>query len=292
MDLEKRVRDNLSAAAESLVVPEPAGDPVGKRPRFRNSRVMVALAGAAAVVVVVAIPMFLLDFGGSESAGPVTTAGSTTTIATTTTSLSPGPTIGSYGLVLLDTSDGGTRFVMAAEKIDAEDPPTATVKLLALPDGGDEPFDEVVVGDPGGFFWNSVTEPTGICTTDFSSAPEAARITFQVRLSASLGCTAPFAYEVRDGVLSEVPPSAEAVANLFMSVWSGGAEQTTMATLASADAIQQASELGPPSQPVLTGCEGAAGSVYCTWQDARQDIVVRVDNVDQPPVVAEVRSGG
>ncbi|MGA8039755.1 MAG: hypothetical protein WCA93_06560 [Acidimicrobiia bacterium] len=292
MDIEQRVRDNLSAAANSLVVPEPEHEIATGGSRYRNSRVMVALAGALVVIAIVAIPVFLLDLGDSESAGPLTTVASTTTLATTTTSSSPDSTIGSYGLTILDTSDGDTRFVLAAERIDSEDPPTATVTLLALPDGGDEPLGEVVVGDPGGFFWNPVIDPTGICTTDISSTPEAARISFQVRLSASLGCTAPYTYEVRDGVLSAVPVSAEEVANLFMSVWSGGGEQTTMATLATPDAIQEAGALDAPSNPVLTGCEGAAGSMYCTWQDAGQDIVVRVDNVDRPPMVAEVRLGG
>lgn len=296
MDFEQRVRDNLATAAENLVVPEPSGEIVTIRSRYRTSRVGVALAGAAVVVAIVAVPVLLFDRAGSEPAGPISTVGIATTSTSeppaTTTSTTPGQTLGSYGLTLLDTSDGDTRFVFAAEKGDSEDPPTATISLLALPDGGDEPLGVLVVGDPGEFFWNSVIEPDGICTTDITSTPEAARITFQVRLSSSLGCTAPYAYEVRDGILSEVPATAEEVANLFMSVWSAGAEQTTMSTLASPDAIQQANALGAPSSPRLTGCDGAAGSVYCTWQDGGQDILVRVDNVDQPPMVAEVRLGG
>lgn len=294
MDLEKRVRDNLNAAAEALTVPEPNAGVVAKaRPR-RASRLTVVLAGAAAVTALVAVPVILMNLGGPDVASPLTSVGSTTTIVTTTTmpttttADSPGSTLGSYGLILEDTGDGDVRMVIAAERIDVEDPPTATIRLLALPAEGDEPLGEAVVGDPGGFFWNSVVGPAGVCTSDFSSTTEAVRLTFQIRLSASLGCSAPYAFEVRDDALSEVQPSAEAVANLFMSVWSGP-DQTMMTSLASPDAVEQANALGTPTRPVLTGCEGAAGSVYCTWADDGRDLIVRVDNVDQPPIVVEVR---
>ncbi len=35
-------------------------------------------------------------------------------------------------------------------------------------------------------------------------------------------------------------------------------------------------------------CDGAAGSLYCTWTAGSSKFVVRVDNVDQPPHVSDV----
>jgi hypothetical protein len=37
-------------------------------------------------------------------------------------------------------------------------------------------------------------------------------------------------------------------------------------------------------------CEGAAGSIYCSWIDGAQRLIIRVRNVEPPPrAVVEIR---
>jgi hypothetical protein len=87
------------------------------------------------------------------------------------------------------------------------------------------------------------------------------------------------------------PASAEGAAGMFRYAWLAG-DRERMAGYGSAAAVEQASAIpldrwGAAQED---GCEGAAGSVYCTWRrDDGARLVLRVGNVERPPQVLEVR---
>jgi len=95
-------------------------------------------------------------------------------------------------------------------------------------------------------------------------------------------------------VVASLP--AEEVAQRFVEAWTG-ADTEAMRALAEPTAVDQAQALGDAvgRQWALAGCEGAAGSVYCRFADVgeggRDELVVRVANVQEPRLVTEVRLG-
>jgi hypothetical protein len=285
MSVEQKVRDNLTAAADALVVPEPRRQATTKTAPGWRRRLTVAAAGAAAVIALVAIPVILTNLGdtGQGPATPIDTTLASTTTTVPETSTSPAP----YGFTLLETSTASTRFYVSADQVGSDDPQAATVELLALPVDGDQPIDDVIIGDEGGFFWNTVTDVDGVCSLFSSTNSSVDRVVLQVRLSSSIGCSSPYVYELRDGSLAAVDPVANEIAQLFIDAWKAG-DQTTMAGLASSEATQDANGIEAPVDPVFSMCEGTAGSSYCTWTDSGRNLTIRVQEVDQPPVVIEV----
>jgi hypothetical protein len=166
-------------------------------------------------------------------------------------------------------------------------PPTSTLVLLASDRETGETVSEVTIAEPGMFFWNTVTGPGPICSLDATSSPKGDRVAIQVLLSPSLGCSDVYVFEHAEAVLAPVETSAEDVAQLFVEAWRQQSD-SALASLASEAIVKQVSEVDLVAAPTLIGCEGAAGSVYCTWEADIGDLTVRVSNLEPPPVVLEV----
>lgn len=49
--------------------------------------------------------------------------------------------------------------------------------------------------------------------------------------------------------------------------------------------------MAPPGEAVFSTCEGAAGSVYCTWEAAGTVYVVRISSIEPTPQVTEFTAG-
>jgi hypothetical protein len=77
------------------------------------------------------------------------------------------------------------------------------------------------------------------------------------------------------------------VARLFVEAWRQGSE-AAMEILATPEAAAQSAAIEPPSVIAFQQCEGAAGSVYCTWRVDDGEVVVRVSNVEPVPRVTEL----
>lgn len=93
-----------------------------------------------------------------------------------------------------------------------------------------------------------------------------------------------------------IPTGADAYATAFVQAWASG-DRTTAERLGSADAVDTAFSREGGGSWALTGCEGAAGSSYCTFSAGGDPtVVVRVMNEaaqqGQPHAVAEVRFEG
>jgi hypothetical protein len=93
-----------------------------------------------------------------------------------------------------------------------------------------------------------------------------------------------------------IPTNPDAYATAFVLAWAGG-DRATAEVLGTADAVSTIFAEDPGSGPwTLTGCDGAAGSSYCTATSGTSSIVVRVGNekatLGQPQAVDEVRVGG
>lgn len=289
MSIEQKLRDNLEAAADALIVPEPRRSPAPTHtPHWRHG-LRFALAGAAAVLAL-AIPALILWSGGSPSSdvGAPTTdspavvgsTGQVTTLPEPSTSPSTDTaTPAETQATLAEITVGDYELALTAERVD-EDPPTATVTLQATPVGADRATDEIVVGTYAGFFWHPVTESEAVC--EFAAEPTAdgADVEVQILLSASLGCSQPFGFVLISGELSPGEQAPEDVALAFVSAWQAGDEEL-MSELADPDTTGLTADLPRPSDPVYSYCEGAAGSTYCTFEDDSGELVVRVRN--EPP---------
>lgn len=293
MTLEQKLRENLEAAANALAVPEPRGAPLRTEPRSWARGLGVALTGAAAVLVL-GIPALLLWQDGSEpGVSPATsvTSPTTTVTSTPTSTAAPAttqPTESATEVFLSAYMAGDHEFVLFAERVDGEDPPLATVTLRVYPVGASEPTAEAFVGTAEGFFWNVVTAPDGVCHLSAEPVGEVIDVTVELRYSASIGCAETFMFQLADGELTPREQTPEDVARRFMAAWREG-EVETMSRLADPEAVSAAEEIGAPADPMFETCEGAAGSVYCTWQDGDSRLTIRVATQLRASVL-EVRS--
>jgi len=85
--------------------------------------------------------------------------------------------------------------------------------------------------------------------------------------------------------------ASDATAQAFFEGWVAN-DAAKMAANGEAAAVTQATALASSrNRPWnFDRCEGAAGSVYCSWLDAGQRLIIRVRNVEPPPrAVIEVR---
>jgi hypothetical protein len=303
MSVEEKLRDNLKAAADALVVPAPKPALMPRPAGWRRGPVF-ALGGAAAVLAL-ALPALLLWSGGGSSTelatpgtGPDTLVDSTDvpgTSAPTTTSPTPTSTT-----VLEDPDVSGTTvsldeltfndhtFALGAVLVAEEEPQTATVVLQVTPFGMTEPSDEIVVGSTAAFFWHTVTGEGGICEFSADQVDDGVEVNVQIFLSPSLGCSETYGFTVDGDDLTPDIETPEGVARQFVFSWVAGDEET-MTDLADPTALSQARELSTPAEPVYSYCEGAAGSVYCIFEVENGELVVRVTN-DQPARVVELIS--
>lgn len=140
-------------------------------------------------------------------------------------------------------------------------------------------------GDSGDGDSASVTLPplTSTATTAITSTTSTTTSTTTTTTrSASTTTTAPATTARR---------ATDATAQAFFEAWVAN-DATKLAANGEAGAIAQANALASSrTRPwVFDRCEGAAGSVYCSWIDAGTRLVVRVRNVEPPPrAVIEVR---
>ena len=297
MTLEQKLRDNLEAAADALVVPDAKKAPVASpRPSWRGG-LGYAAAGAAAALAL-AIPALLLWSGrapteevGAPSTAPALTGTSIqgtvappTTPSTIVAETSPGTDETSRAIGEITVGDFGLTLV--ARRIEEEEPPTATVILQVTRFGESEPSGEAVVGDPAGFFWNTVVGAEAVC--EFSATPteQGADVVVGLLLSPSLGCSESFELELDSGRLSPSTGSAEDIARQFVTAWELG-DEDTMIALSTPDAMRMARELPQPVEAEFSYCEGAAGSLYCTWEVVGGEAIVRV-GTEPPNNVLEV----
>ena len=85
--------------------------------------------------------------------------------------------------------------------------------------------------------------------------------------------------------------ATDATAQLFFEAWVAN-DGTKLAANGEAGAIAQSNALAPSrNRPwSFDRCEGAAGSVFCSWIDGAQRLIIRVRNIEPPPrAVAEIR---
>jgi hypothetical protein len=112
----------------------------------------------------------------------------------------------------------------------------------------------------------------------------------QVLLGPSLGCSDPYVFELSGETLETRPAEAADVARMFVEAWRQGSE-AAMEILATPEATAQSAGIEPPSVATFQRCEGAAGSIYCSWQADDGEVVVRVSNVEPVPMVTEFTTG-
>lgn len=295
MSIEQKLRDNLKAAADGLIVPQPKVKPLPRRvPTWRHG-LGYALAAAAAVLALAVPALILWSGGGSSDVGtpateppavtestavPSTSAPTTTTPATTSTTVKTPDSSGTVATMDEVTFNDYT-LTLTATLVDETEPQTATVSLQATPVEGSEPTDEAVVGTPAGFFWHTVTGEGAVCEFSADQTDDGAQVTVQILQGPSLGCSDPYRFLLVDGELVPDLEAPEDVAQQFVASWQA-ADEETMADLATADAMSQAQEMSAPTEPVFSYCEGTAGSAYCTFEDAEGELVIRVQT--QPPV--------
>lgn len=296
MSLEQKLRDNLGAAANSLVVPEARPLPVRSGGTGWRHRAGYAISGAVAALVLIIVPALLLGRREPSEIDTATPTATDSVVDTTAepyvapTASAPGTTIGfEEEHVLGEASTPTHLFTVKAGRSEETEPSTAVVMLGASTLDG-EPVDQTVVGEASGFFWHSVTGPGGLCLLSASPTPDGASVAVQLLLSSSMGCSEPYLFELGGGLLGPKDTSPEDVARLFVEAWQGGAT-AAFAGLATPEASDQAAALPPPVEMRFGGCEGAAGSVYCTWEGAGETLVVQVTSLEHMPVVAQVAGG-
>jgi hypothetical protein len=301
MSVEQKLRDNLKAAADALVVPQPKQAPLPGRSATSWWRGPgFALAGAAAVLLL-ALPALILWSGGGSSSEPGTPGTDPTTVVGSTAvpqTSSPTTTSPTTSTTVPDTT--GTTAIMdeltfndhtlalVATLVDEQEPQTATVVLQATPIGGTEPSDEIVVGTPAGFFWHTVTGEGALCEFSADQSVDGAQVTVQIDLSASMGCSEAYGFILEGDDLTPDIDTPEGVAQQFVASWEAGDDET-MADLADPVALRQAREMSTPIEPMFSYCEGAAGSVYCTFEVVGGELVIRV-RTEPPALVIEVNS--
>jgi len=118
--------------------------------------------------------------------------------------------------------------------------------------------------------------------TTNTTSTSTASTTRSTPATTSLPTTAPTTTRVR---------ASDATAQAFFEGWVAN-DAAKMAANGEAAAVTQATALASSrNRPWnFDRCEGAAGSVYCSWLDAGQRLIIRVRNVEPPPrAVIEVR---
>jgi hypothetical protein len=95
-------------------------------------------------------------------------------------------------------------------------------------------------------------------------------------------------FELSGNPLAARAAEAVDVATLFVEGWLHGSD-LAMEALATPEAAVQAGGI-EPFDVVFQQCEGAAGSLYCTWEGDGSSIVVRVSTVEALPRVTEFTS--
>ena len=289
MRLEQELRDNLKAAAAAVTVPEPRRAPSPKTPPGWR-RPLAFAAGAVAAVALIGIPALIISLAPS---GTTLAPFGATSVESTMRDTVPSPTTTVVDLdrvVMADEPSGDHRLLLVAERDTTEvDPPLATVRL-SVPGAGGEGGVEVVVGEPGSFFWNTVSEPGGVCQLSALSIDGGVRVVAQILLSASAGCSEPYLFDLveAEGSLSPVNLTAEDMAQIFVKAWLSGSQQA-MESMAGPEALAQAEAIEVEAMSGEGVCEGAAGSLYCTWEIPEGRLTVRVSNAGFPPRVEEVR---
>jgi hypothetical protein len=140
-------------------------------------------------------------------------------------------------------------------------------------------------GDSSDSQGTSVTLPPLPTTTAASATTIIASTTSTTRTVASTTLTTttvPTTTRVR---------ASDATAQAFFEGWVAN-DAAKMAANGEASAITQANAIiSSRTRPWnFDHCEGAAGSVYCSWLDAGQRLIIRVRNVEPPPrAVIEIR---
>ena len=297
MTLEQKLRDNLEAAAEALVVPDAKQARVASPVLSWRGGFGYAAAGAAAALAL-AIPALLLWSGRapSEEVGVPSTAPAITGTSSQGTLAPPTAPPTSVAATSPETDDTSTtideitvadfELALVAHRIDVEEPPTATVILQATRSGESEFAGEAVVGDPASFFWNSVVGAEAVCELSATPTEQGANIVVRMLMSASMGCSEPFEFELVSGRLVPSAGSAEDIARQFIIAWKVD-DEDAMTALSTPDAMRMVRELPTPLEAEFSYCEGAAGSVYCTWEVVAGETVVRV-GTEPPSRVLEV----
>jgi hypothetical protein len=87
--------------------------------------------------------------------------------------------------------------------------------------------------------------------------------------------------------------SSEEAAKELFDAWKAGSDDAIRAlasTAAAAAAI--ALETRAPETWSFDRCEGAAGSIFCTWRRGASALIIRVENLAPPAVITEFRIEG
>jgi hypothetical protein len=86
------------------------------------------------------------------------------------------------------------------------------------------------------------------------------------------------------------PVGSEQVALAFFEAWRTG-DQETMGQLSEPAALTEADDLSDLTYEawVPEPCEGAAGTVYCSWTSAAGTLAIGVRNIEEPHLVTSVR---
>lgn len=297
MSLEQLLRENLQAAATALEVPPAKREPIAREAKPWRQRIAFAGAGALAILALL-VPVFLMGRPQPLDVEPTSPLSATTlpapftaaeATAVPTTSAPPTTAVGSDVITLGSTSTEGHIYTVTAEKSDDGEMPMATVTVMASGPGGAS--SEVVVGEASSFFWHSVTGEGGLCMLTATSGAEAESVGIQVLLSPSLGCSEPYFFSLTGEELAPQDAEPEDVARLFFDAWLQGADQAIV-VLATPEAANQAAAMTPAGQAAFSACEGAAGSLYCTWEAVGPEYVVRVSNTESIPMVTEFTAPG
>jgi hypothetical protein len=139
-------------------------------------------------------------------------------------------------------------------------------------------------GDDSGSTSTTTSEPTTTSTTTSTTAPPATTTTVPPTTTTTA---------------SPLPTDPQAYATAFVEAWESG-DQAAAATLGTQEAVDTIFAYDPGGGPgtwSLVGCEGAAGSSYCTFNAGGDPtVIVRVGNeaasLGQPQAVTEVQVEG
>jgi hypothetical protein len=141
--------------------------------------------------------------------------------------------------------------------------------------------------EPGARGSSTTTSPTVTQTVTASGAVPGPTDTRQTAPSTAM--TPPPARDPQT-----IPDNARDYAGAFVTAWAER-DRVRAAQLATASVVQTAFASSVPTPPELKGCEGAAGSSYCTYEGDEYTMTVRVLNETvsqrQPHAVTEVRFG-
>jgi hypothetical protein len=90
--------------------------------------------------------------------------------------------------------------------------------------------------------------------------------------------------------LAPVPMSSEEAATAFFDAWLAD-DQNAMEALSRPEVLAEAEAVADlRDQPwSFDHCEGAAGTLYCTWTTGFDQLVVAVVNIEEPHLVTSFR---